>query len=114
MGMPAAPADGFDLWLRRSLQTRHAAILAEPLPPALLGLLAEASTDGFDQRVRERAYFLWLEEGRPEGRALEHWMAAFVQQVGQEASGPGPASATTGGGVSRPSPPPKRARSGRG
>ncbi len=30
-----------------------------------------------DERpVRERAYFLWEREGRPEGRAAEHWQAA--------------------------------------
>ena len=27
----------------------------------------------FDQHLRERAYFLWLREGCPEGRADEHW-----------------------------------------
>jgi hypothetical protein len=26
-----------------------------------------------DARIRERAYRLWLEEGRPEGRAEAHW-----------------------------------------
>jgi len=26
-----------------------------------------------DARVRERAYRMWLEEGRPEGRADAHW-----------------------------------------
>ncbi len=26
-----------------------------------------------DQRVRERAYHLWLDEGCPEGRAEDHW-----------------------------------------
>lgn len=26
-----------------------------------------------DARVRERAYRMWLEEGRPEGRADTHW-----------------------------------------
>ena len=26
--------------------------------------------------IRERAYFLWEEEGRPEGRALDHWRRA--------------------------------------
>lgn len=33
---------------------------------------------GYDveRRVRERAYFLWLQEGRPEGRAAEHWLRA--------------------------------------
>ena len=27
----------------------------------------------FDERVRERAYRLWVEEGCPEGRADVHW-----------------------------------------
>ncbi len=29
-----------------------------------------------NDRVRERAYFLWLEEGCPEGQAERHWLAA--------------------------------------
>ena len=29
-----------------------------------------------DDRIRERAYFLWLEEGCPEGQAERHWLAA--------------------------------------
>jgi hypothetical protein len=28
------------------------------------------------QRIREIAYFLWLEEGCPEGEADRHWLAA--------------------------------------
>src|SRR5207253_716493 len=82
----------FSIWLQRDLQRRYAAIIAEPVPPELMQLLvglegAEPTTqepakdqpreedtstsdDGFEQRVRERAYFLWLEEGCPEGRTL--------------------------------------------
>ncbi len=29
-----------------------------------------------NDRVRERAYFLWLEEGCPDGQAERHWLAA--------------------------------------
>ncbi len=29
-----------------------------------------------NDRVREFAYFLWLEEGRPEDAAERHWLAA--------------------------------------
>jgi len=29
-----------------------------------------------DDRIREIAYFLWLEEGCPEGAAERHWLAA--------------------------------------
>ena len=30
----------------------------------------------FEQRVRERAYFMWEAEGRPEGRDREYWERA--------------------------------------
>ena len=29
-----------------------------------------------NQRVREQAYLIWLDEGRPEGRDKEHWERA--------------------------------------
>ena len=29
-----------------------------------------------DERIREQAYLIWLEEGRPEGRDKEHWERA--------------------------------------
>jgi hypothetical protein len=29
-----------------------------------------------DERIREIAYLLWLEEGYPEGAAERHWLAA--------------------------------------
>ena len=29
-----------------------------------------------EQAIRERAYFLWEDEGRPEGRAQDHWRRA--------------------------------------
>ncbi|MGE0260883.1 MAG: DUF2934 domain-containing protein [Alphaproteobacteria bacterium] len=31
---------------------------------------------GIEARIRERAYHLWLEEGRPDGRDGEHWRRA--------------------------------------
>jgi hypothetical protein len=31
---------------------------------------------GFEQRVRERAYALWENEGRPHGRHVAHWLAS--------------------------------------
>jgi hypothetical protein len=36
----------------------------------------EAAVNDRDQRVREIAYFLWMEEGFPEGEAERHWHAA--------------------------------------
>ena len=29
-----------------------------------------------EQRIRERAYQIWLEEGCPKGRELDHWNMA--------------------------------------
>ena len=29
--------------------------------------------------VRERAYAIWEEEGRPDGRALDHWERAYQE-----------------------------------
>ena len=104
-GAGAGPADAFDLWLRRDLHRRHSATAAEPVPDELLRLLGEVreaaapgaarppphpgrepdTPRGFERRVRERAYLLWLEEDRPEGRALEHWMLAFTRLVAREA-----------------------------
>jgi hypothetical protein len=35
-----------------------------------------SSNEDREQRIRERAYSLWEEEGRPEGRAEEFWERA--------------------------------------
>ena len=35
-----------------------------------------------EQSVRERAYFLWESEGRPEGRAHVHWTCATTADLG--------------------------------
>lgn len=29
-----------------------------------------------EQSLRDRAYFIWEREGRPEGRAIDHWVRA--------------------------------------
>lgn len=29
-----------------------------------------------EERIRERAYLLWVEEGQPQGKAAEHWEKA--------------------------------------
>jgi hypothetical protein len=43
---------------------------------------AIASGDGQianERAVRERAYAIWEEEGRPEGRHLDHWLRAEAE-----------------------------------
>jgi hypothetical protein len=37
-----------------------------------------------EQAIRERAYLIWEREGRPEGRAEDHWRYATVGDVGDE------------------------------
>lgn len=32
-----------------------------------------------EKAVRERAYAIWEEEGRPEGRHLDHWVRAEAE-----------------------------------
>lgn len=44
-----------------------------------LGVLAETK-EGLDQVVRERAFLLWEEAGRPDGRADEFWYQAQNQR----------------------------------
>jgi Protein of unknown function (DUF2934) len=45
---------------------------------------AERSSASLDERlIRERAYGIWLEEGRPHGRDLAHWQRAH-QELQQE------------------------------
>jgi Protein of unknown function (DUF2934) len=64
-----------------------------------------------EERVRERAYFLWEREGCPEGRADEHWRRAVELEAAEatlrgqrrpdtgnaEAAGGSPASAASTG-----------------
>lgn len=37
--------------------------------------------EALQQRIRDRAYRLWEEEGRPDGKAAEHWMRASAMEA---------------------------------
>jgi hypothetical protein len=39
--------------------------------------------DEYTERVRSKAYEIWEHEGKPDGRALEHWLEAERQVLGQ-------------------------------
>ena len=39
-------------------------------------LIEDGSLERLEDQIRERAYRLWEEEGRPEGRAEIHWQKA--------------------------------------
>ncbi|PWC75713.1 DUF2934 domain-containing protein [Azospirillum sp. TSH64] len=43
----------------------------------------EDTSGADDPRVRERAYRLWEEEGRPNDRHLDHWAQA-AREIGEE------------------------------
>ena len=42
------------------------------------------------QRIKLRAYLLWEQEGRPEGRAEEHWLRAEAEVAGVNTGGEAP------------------------
>ena len=50
--------------------------------------VGDARMSELDQRrkqtIRERAYFIWEREGRPEGRAQDHWRYATIEESGEE------------------------------
>jgi Protein of unknown function (DUF2934) len=54
-------------------------------------------TSHTEAAVRERAYYIWEREGRPQGRELQHWQAA-VRELSLEAN----SSNGTGGKSTRP------------
>jgi Protein of unknown function (DUF2934)/Cytochrome c len=37
-------------------------------------------TELSEQEMRDAAYYLWEQEGRPEGRALDHWLQVTGQR----------------------------------
>ena len=81
---------------------------AEDIPPPPSALLEAArrfaaAAPSFpgapaEDAVRQRAYEIWEEEGRPAGRALDHWYAAR-EEVAPKALGDGRYTAWRSGGV---------------
>jgi Protein of unknown function (DUF2934) len=47
----------------------------------------EATMADSDERIREIAYYIWENEGRPEGQADRHWRTAEEIVQAQEAEG---------------------------
>ena len=44
-------------------------------------------SNGLDERIKQRAYDIWLSEGRPEGKHEEHWHRAAAEIRGETAVG---------------------------
>lgn len=54
------------------------------LAPVGDNVAADSETKlGLEQSVRERAYLLWEQDGRPEGRADEYWHRALDEHLRQ-------------------------------
>ena len=41
------------------------------------------TTEISEHHIRERAYGIWIEEGRPDGREVEHWLRASKEFEGE-------------------------------
>jgi hypothetical protein len=54
---------------------KNAAVAAQPGPERIVPEPETIMPDR-NARIREIAYFLWLEEGCPEGQEEHHWLAA--------------------------------------
>jgi hypothetical protein len=55
-----------------------------------------------DLWIRERAYWLWEEEGRPDGRQLDHWHRASREIAGRAAATAAPAKAASATAKAKP------------
>jgi len=44
-------------------------------------------TDNIQQRVKERAFQIWIEEGQPEGRERNHWEKAKGEIAAEDKHG---------------------------
>jgi hypothetical protein len=68
--------------MKRSLDQKAATSTAATQQTEPEVVAAISSGDGQiakEQAIRERAYAIWEEEGRPEGRHLDHWLAAEAE-----------------------------------
>jgi Protein of unknown function (DUF2934) len=66
---------------------------------ALRQLVKEMEMDEDMERVSSKAYEIWEQEGKPDGRALDHWLEAERHVLGQtgdgdqqDRKGPGPSA----------------------
>jgi len=48
-------------------------------PEVVAAISSGDGQGGKEEVIRERAYAIWEEEGRPEGRHLDHWLRAEAE-----------------------------------
>ncbi|WP_022683220.1 DUF2934 domain-containing protein [Sphingobium bisphenolivorans] len=75
-------------------------------------------TNGHDDHIRKRAYEIWEQEGRPEGREREHWQQAqdenALPPVMEEEAPFAPADAIVDQDFTPPAPKPRAPRKRKG
>lgn len=54
--------------------------------PAVVAAISSADPTAREQAIRERAYAIWEQEGRPQGRDLDHWLQAETEIDSSDAS----------------------------
>jgi hypothetical protein len=79
------------------------------LPGLGLSRVKENPVPNLEEAIRERAYHLWLADGRPEGKADIHWLNAQHEILAASAASPDGAAAAADAAPK----PPRRARSGK-
>jgi hypothetical protein len=47
--------------------------------PEVLAAISSGGAHASEQAIRERAYAIWEEQGRPEGHHLVHWLQAEAE-----------------------------------
>jgi hypothetical protein len=63
--------------------------------------------DGIEQKIRERAYHLWRENGGGEGDADRHWLAAEREVLAAFAVSASPTTPRPRGGAAKDAPRPE-------
>ena len=44
----------------------------------------ETAAEELERRIRDRAYRIWVDEGQPDGRYLDHWLRAKKEVMEEE------------------------------
>ena len=50
-------------------------------PPVVAAISSGEGESTGEQAIRERAYAIWEQEGRPDGKDLDHWLRAEAEII---------------------------------
>jgi hypothetical protein len=66
-------------WLRGCIRARLPWFWQQTEPEVVAAISSGDGQIAKEEPIRERAYAIWEEEGRPEGRHLDHWLRAAAE-----------------------------------